>query len=1013
MGHKGTCKTIPGIAQKELEKGPATNINFTLISRNKSMKYPNIFILLLLLLGFTNPLIKAQQTTRNASVTVERLTLSFNEQTRMYELHDINEGILVSAGIIKTKIDGTVVSTINQEIAYDILASEDGLLCIQFGEHFTVNARLIGDTAVTFSVEGSLTNAVRFTAQAPLSDRTMGCFLKNEKGADNFTLIQTLGIGEVPELKSLFDPEKDLALQVSSDGLTGWEHFHQWQMEASADPGQTLCRIHLLRNYYRDALGISYYAPIKKRGYFRKAPALAMTWVGIEGKFNRPDFSQRKSWLYPNIDWVAKNLLPYAGEMVFQLDDNYPIDDPRYMRDISDYIRSRGLIPGIWIAPFGVAPASDEKIHPEWFIHKPDGSAITTFSGLSYDDVRHYSSTVLNVNNDEAVNQWFAGFLSEVSNQWNYDYFKVDGIPAILKVYDQSVDGGGVNGVRRGLQIIRSVVGPEKYINTCWGLPLEGIDIVNGSRVGGDTEQLNQVVSQVAVAQNYLNNIAWYSDPDGAANMYASSPARARLNFQGRTLLGQPYVTDDNWTKVPDEILFVWQKTLPTIESFPLNLYPISDPDQYDHFNLKIHKPWGEWDIVGLNNYENIARQLTLDLGKLPLTAGEVYVYDFWNQKYLGTHARNAKINRNMEAIDAHCFSVVPVQPEVPVLISTNRHITQGGIDIARMSVIKENDSWSISGRSNHLIKDDPYDMVFLTNGFVLDRATVNHGSINILDKKGVARIRILPDQTEVKWNLTFTREKNLSVGFDAELVHLIPGQPVEIPVVICNGHLAHWKVTSSDKNIRVKEDHARSLIKIDVDASVLKWDSTWRGLLTLQSKDAEVIIEDMIIEVQGPARENIAGRARTSASTIYFFGDQNGYGRAEGVNDGRSFTAWEAAEGETDGWLEMIWEKPVTFQRIVIDEWMESGGAIQSWKLEAGYKKSAYTPRGASEQVVTYDPGKESMEEIALGESIGRGYVIELDKPVTANVLKISIPKASKRPGIWEIEVNPPTQAK
>ena len=56
----------------------------------------------------------------------------------------------------------------------------------------------------------------------------------------------------------------------------------------------------------------------------------------------------------------------------------------------------------------------------------------------------------------------------------------------------------------------------------------------------------------------------------------------------------------------------------------------------------------------------------------------------------------------------------------------------------------------------------------------------------------------------------------------------------------------------------------------------------------------------------------------------------------------------------------------------------------------------------------MTYEPESEFMEVIAKGQTIGRGFVIELDKPVTANVLKLIINKASKRPGVWEIEVNP-----
>ena len=474
-----------------------TKLNFLSVTQ--------VSLVLAILLVVDIGLIISQEIAQGPAVSNHRLTLVYNDAARSYELYDAGVGLVLSAGIVSSGDHDESLSTNDPGVSRTIRATDENKLVTDFDNGFTVEAELVSDTVLVFKTREGSSGTVSLSARAPLSDRTMAAMLINEKADDDHVIVQSFGKGGIPGLRSIYDPYKDLALQIESEGQAEWDFFHQWQLKAHAKSGQTLCRITLIRHYYRDRLGITYYAPIKKRSYFQKAPALAMTWVGIEGKFNRPDFSQRKEWLYPNIDWVSENLLPYAEEMVFQLDDNYPIDDPLYMRDISNYIRDKGLIPGIWLAPFGVAPYQETETHPEWFIHKSDGSPITTFSGLSYDDYKHYNSAVLNVNNSEAVDKWFAGFLREVSEDWNYDYFKIDGIPAILNVYQKSVDGGGIEGVRRGVQIIRSVLGPDKYINTCWGLPLDVIDLVNGSRVGGDTEQLAQVVSRVAVKQNYLN----------------------------------------------------------------------------------------------------------------------------------------------------------------------------------------------------------------------------------------------------------------------------------------------------------------------------------------------------------------------------------------------------------------------------------------------------------------------------------------------------------------------------
>ena len=59
--------------------------------------------------------------------------------------------------------------------------------------------------------------------------------------------------------------------------------------------------------------------------------------------------------------------------------------DPNFsdgMSSLASYIKSKGLIPGIWIAPHGQSNAEVVKANPGVFILKPDGtSASKTWEG--------------------------------------------------------------------------------------------------------------------------------------------------------------------------------------------------------------------------------------------------------------------------------------------------------------------------------------------------------------------------------------------------------------------------------------------------------------------------------------------------------------------------------------------------------------------------------------------------------------------------------------------------------
>ena len=70
-----------------------------------------------------------------------------------------------------------------------------------------------------------------------------------------------------------------------------------------------------------------------------------------------------------------------------------------------------------------------------------------------------------------------------------------------------------------------------------------------------------------------------------------------------------------------------------------------------------------------------------MDLQKdLDLFPQPYAVYDYWNGKYLGLHAKTFEFE--LAPYDTKVFRITPVNGNQPELISVSRHLTQGGIEL-------------------------------------------------------------------------------------------------------------------------------------------------------------------------------------------------------------------------------------------------------------------------------------------------------------------------------------------
>jgi hypothetical protein len=485
------------------------------------------------------------------------------------------------------------------------------------------------------------------------------CRIQNSENPDLF--VMTLGNVQTPLAQGMFDPIKD---QVTlKDGDTK-------------------------DNYYRDVLGVKNYQPLDKTR-FPLPPSGWCTWYYYYNRINENEVKL-------NADWISRNLKDFGANYV-QIDDGWqgngtrnggrdwttvnPRNFPHGMASLADYIKSQGLTPGIWLAPHGQSNPQVVSNHPNVFLLKPDGtSASDTWEGRFLVDPTTPESQ-----------DYIKGLFTKLAG-WGYEYFKIDGQPIVVDEYrskkqfmkNPSDDNVGL--YRKTLDSIRSAIGPDRYLLGCWGIPIEGAGIMNGSRTGGDIV-LGwggfQVALRPTMQYYYLHNIVWYSDPDVLCVRSPLTLDQARVWATLEGLTGQALMSSDRLMDLGEDRVELLRRVYPAADIRPLDLFPSERNKKI--WDLKIAHLGRNYDVVGVFNFgTDKAEQIRLDWKELGLPTNQpVHVFDFWNKEYLGAWPAGFAVK--VSPTSCRVLTLLPDSNKIQ-LISTSRHITQGWMDIAAMS---------------------------------------------------------------------------------------------------------------------------------------------------------------------------------------------------------------------------------------------------------------------------------------------------------------------------------------
>ncbi|MDZ7738507.1 MAG: alpha-galactosidase [Bacteroidales bacterium] len=519
----------------------------------------------------------------------------------------------------------------------------------------------------------------------------------------------------------------------------------------------------VIPNWYRDSLGLDYYSPIKK-DIFPLPPSGMCTWYYYYQHINEEEVKL-------NARWISENLIDYGAEYL-QIDDGWQIEKedgghgsrdwtgtdqafPSGMAHLADYIKDQGLIPGIWIAPHGQSNDSVVMANPGVFIFKPDStSASDTWEG----------DYLIDPTSEEAHNYLYDLF--DMMVEWGYDYYKIDGQPIVVREYDrvnEFMENPGEDNeelYRSTLETMRKAIGPERYLLGCWGIPTEGMGIMDGSRTGGDVVLgWSGFFTSLMPTMRYYNqhNIAWYTDPDVLMLRQPLTLQQAQVWATLQGLTGQALMTSDRLTDLSDERVELLKKVYPAVDIRPVDLFPTDRRKTL--WDLKINHLGRQYDVVGLFNYgEKELKQHMLDFSDIGLDhEGPYHAFDFWNNEYLGAWEEGMAFE--VPPTSCRVITLMPDKGEIQ-LVSTNRHITQGWVDLEEIGYDDETKKYS--GVSN-IIKDDPYQLHFAYprgEYYKISDVKVRKGGkvrTTITNHQGWSTVTIYPSKTtDIQWTVSF-----------------------------------------------------------------------------------------------------------------------------------------------------------------------------------------------------------------------------------------------------------------
>jgi len=520
--------------------------------------------------------------------------------------------------------------------------------------------------------------------------------------------------------------------------------------------------------------------------------------------------------VYAACDQLVSTRLKEYGYNLVQIDDGWQYgwrqsgswwanstfgggsSDNNAMANVATQIHNRGLKAGLWIGPLG------DEDNPDW---RPQcwGCQNPNFTTPPYNlTCPPGGPQKYDMNNTNFLN--YAYELSDrITNRWGYEYVKFD------FMNDWAGNGSEID-FRNAYIKFRSGMKSGAFFTYSNSFQWLALNTIDATRSGDDVScdesgnpfnfsRDDGIVPAVRAAslQWYMNRKMWITDID---QVHVKTPplsdGQARIWATLVGISGGLILTGDKFWQLPANRLDMLKRIAPPygVAARPVDLFEhnVSARDFPTIFVMDVKKTWGNYYVMSVINWSTSQTNKTIDFAQRLGTSSsqEFLVYDYWNNTFLGT--KTGTMQLTIPGHDVYVLSIVP-KGTIPQIVSTSRHISQGGIDL-------QNVSWNgstkqLTGTSANLVTNVQYTMaIFCPTGYSISNGNAGGNAMTVqVGSDGVTRVSFTPTSTNVNWTVNFSGGSSDTTP-PATVTDLSAGNPTSTSITLT------WTAPGDDGNI-------------------------------------------------------------------------------------------------------------------------------------------------------------------------------------------------------------------